>query len=168
MRYLREPFRATEDSLSAVTSVNYDGKELFARAMPPQAPARPPAEQLIEITVERLKAQFQPQKIVLFGSHARGEANEHSDVDLLVVVDDERYQRDLDLAMRRALSDVRVPKDIVVASAGTVERYGELVGTVYRPALREGGSCMPKDDATGSTTAVRALAIAEAVVMVGG
>jgi hypothetical protein len=59
-------------------------------------------------------------------------------VDLLVVVDDERYERDLDLAMRRALCDLRVPKDIVVAAAGTVERYGELVGTVYRTALREG------------------------------
>jgi len=104
----------------------------------PEPGPRPSTEHLIAIIVERLKAQFQPQRIVLFGSHARGEADEHSDVDLLVVVDDERYEKDLDLAMRRAVSDVRVPKDIVVASASTIERHGDLVGTVYRPALREG------------------------------
>jgi hypothetical protein len=48
-----------------VRSVDYDWDDLSARSMPPHAPARPLAEQLIEIMVERFKAQFQPQKIVL-------------------------------------------------------------------------------------------------------
>lgn len=36
--------------------------------------------------IEQLGAQFSPQEVILFGSHARGDAQPHSDVDLLVIL----------------------------------------------------------------------------------
>lgn len=41
-------------------------------------------EQII-LAVDRLVEKFHPQRIILFGSQARGMADDHSDVDLLVV-----------------------------------------------------------------------------------
>ena len=43
-------------------------------------------QERIEETAQRIVSQFQPEKITLFGSHARGEAGLDSDVDLLVVM----------------------------------------------------------------------------------
>jgi hypothetical protein len=37
-----------------------------------------------------------------------------------------------------ALADMDVPVDVVVKRAAYVQRYGDLVGTIVRPALREG------------------------------
>lgn len=138
VRYLTEPFRATEDSLFAVTSVNYDWDELFARGTLPEPGPRPSSEQWIDLMVDRLKAQFAPERIVLFGSHARGEAGSDSDIDLLVVMSEVEDTRHAAVQMREALADLPVPIDIVVATPSEVDQYGELVGTVLRPALRDG------------------------------
>ena len=45
-------------------------------------------ETVIETMVERIVARFQPARILLFGSRARGTANRWSDVDLLVVMEE--------------------------------------------------------------------------------
>ena len=52
-----------------------------------RSPRRPKNvnEQALRIATERLIAQFRPNRVILFGSQARGTADEHSDVDLLVV-----------------------------------------------------------------------------------
>ncbi|HEV2773476.1 MAG TPA: helicase-related protein, partial [Thermoleophilaceae bacterium] len=138
VRYLREPFRASEDSLFGVTSVNYDWGELFGRASAPEPPERPPVEHWIDLMVERLATQFAPQEIVLFGSQARGEGNFHSDVDLLVVMQELDNRSKAEVEMHTALSGIPVAKDIVVTTPEEIERRGHLVGTVLRPALREG------------------------------
>ena len=41
---------------------------------------------LLNETIERLKTEFQPEEIYLFGSHAWGTPDEDSDVDLMVIV----------------------------------------------------------------------------------
>lgn len=43
----------------------------------------------IHVFADRIARAFQPDKVILFGSHARGEATEHSDVDLMVVMPDD-------------------------------------------------------------------------------
>ncbi len=81
---------------------------------------------------------FQPLKIILFGSHARGDDRPDSDIDLLVVFPDVPDKRKAAVAIRRELARFPVPKDILVTSAEEIKRRGGLVGTVLRPALREG------------------------------
>lgn len=86
----------------------------------------------------RIAAQFHPARIVLFGSHARGDARPDSDVDLLVVLDDVDERHEVAVEMRVAVSDIPVAKDIVVTTSEEIARRGHLVGTVLRPALKDG------------------------------
>jgi predicted nucleotidyltransferase len=90
--------------------------------------------------VERVVERFDPLRVVLFGSHARGEAKRDSDVDLLVVFDHVEWEkkRELMVDVRRALADMPVPKDIVVTDLEEIARRGKLVGTVLHAALQEG------------------------------
>jgi uncharacterized protein len=96
------------------------------------------ASDWIPVMVERIVRDFDPVRIVLFGSRARGVGREDSDVDLLVVLPRLAPQRNAVADVLRALADVPVPKDIVVTTPQEIERRGDLVGTVLRPALREG------------------------------
>ncbi|HKZ92832.1 MAG TPA: nucleotidyltransferase domain-containing protein [Candidatus Limnocylindrales bacterium] len=86
----------------------------------------------------RLVRRFWPERIVLFGSQARGDAGPDSDVDLLVVVASAPDPRELRIAMRSSLRDIPVPKDIFVTTPTQASENGDLVGTILRPALREG------------------------------
>ena len=96
------------------------------------------SEPFISIMVDRIVSSFQPARIVLFGSHARGTATEWSDVDLLVILPKVSDKRNATIEIRRALGDLPVCKDIVVATPEEVARRGHLVGTALRSALREG------------------------------
>ena len=94
--------------------------------------------QTIETMVRRLVERFDPDQIILFGSHARGTAGPDSDVDLLVVVPVSGSKRAKQVEMRLALHDIHVPKDIIVVTPEEVLRRRDIVGTIIRPALREG------------------------------
>jgi predicted nucleotidyltransferase len=95
-------------------------------------------ELAVETAVRRLAERFRPLRIVLFGSRARGEATAASDVDLLVVLPAVADKRQAAIAMRRALADLPLAKDIVVTTPEEIARRGTVVGTVLRRALREG------------------------------
>jgi predicted nucleotidyltransferase len=88
--------------------------------------------------VERIVREFNPLKVILFGSYARGDAGPDSDVDLLVVVAEVEDKREASVAMRTALADAPLPKDIIVTTPEEIERRGTVPGTILRPALREG------------------------------
>jgi len=93
---------------------------------------------IIESMVKRIVERFQPEKIVLFGSCARGDITYDSDVDLLVIMPVKGRRRDKAVEIRRAVLDFPVPKDIVVRTPEDVAEYGNLVGTILKPALEEG------------------------------
>lgn len=97
-------------------------------------------EEWLPSVVERVVERFDPLKVVLFGSLARGEPNYDSDVDLLVVFDHVELEnkRSLTVEIRRALAKIPVPVDIIVTDVDEIDRQGHIVGTVLRPALREG------------------------------
>ncbi len=97
-------------------------------------------EEWLPSVVERVVERFDPLKVVLFGSLARGEANYDSDIDLLVVFDSVELEnkRELTLEIRRALAEIPVPVDVIVTDVEEIDRQGHIVGTVLRPALREG------------------------------
>ena len=94
-------------------------------------------ETVIETMVERIVGRFQPARVLLFGSHARGTADAWSDVDLLVVMEEVADKRQAAVEMRRALSDLPVSKDIVVTTPEEIARRGKIVGGVLRAALRD-------------------------------
>jgi len=91
-------------------------------------------QKMVELIVER----FHPEKIILFGSHARGEAGPDSDVDLLIVMPVKGSRREKAVQIGVALQDIRVPKDIIVTTPENFEWRKEISGTVERPADREG------------------------------
>ena len=88
--------------------------------------------------VDRIVSRFAPSQVLLFGSHARGSANEWSDVDLLVVMRDVTDKRLAAIEIRRSLGDLLVSKDIVVTTPDEIARRGHVVGTVLHAAIREG------------------------------
>lgn len=96
-----------------------------------------PAEAIANM-VRRLVDGFTPDTVILFGSHARGDADEDSDVDLLVVVPDVTERRSLAFEMRRALRTAALPKDIFVLSRSEHDRDRNIPGTIAYPAAREG------------------------------
>lgn len=83
-----------------------------------------------------------PQQVLVFGSHARGDAVTGSDVDLLVVEDEpfgpRRSRREELRRIRRALLGFRVPKDVLVYSSEEVARWRESPNHVVARAYREG------------------------------
>ena len=99
--------------------------------------AKTAAEAIAEMT-NRIVRDFSPLRVILFGSHARGEAGPHSDIDLLVVLSEVADKRQTTIEILRALRDRLIPTDIVVTTPDEITRRGDLIGTVLRPALREG------------------------------
>jgi len=106
--------------------------------LPSQAEGTVTNQAIIDTMVERIVARFQPARILLFGSRARGTDNRWSDVDLLVVMDEVEDKRRAAVEMSRALGDLTVSKDIVVTTPDEIARRGNVVGSVLRAARREG------------------------------
>jgi len=95
-------------------------------------------DQNIRKMVNRIVRKFRPERIILFGSRARGQGSPDSDVDLLVVMRVKGSKRQARLDIRRTLHDIRVPKDIIVTAPEEFEWRKEIVGTIERPAAQEG------------------------------
>jgi predicted nucleotidyltransferase len=96
------------------------------------------ATPLIALMVARIVERFVPLRVVLFGSHARGEANAGSDIDLLVVFPQVEDRRRLTVEIMNALADLPASKDVLVATPEEVIRARNLVGSALRSALKEG------------------------------
>ncbi len=105
---------------------------------PESAPIARTAQDKIAEMVRRIVEHFHPEKIILFGSHARGTAGPDSDVDLLVVMSVCGSKRDVRIEIRRALHEFRIPKDIVVTTPEDFAWRKEIPGTIERAAAREG------------------------------
>ena len=95
-------------------------------------------ERLIDKMVRRIVKRFDPEKIILFGSHARGTASPDSDVDLLIVMPVAGSKRKMQLELRTVLHDVRVPKDVIVTTPEEFAWRKDVVGTIEYPAATEG------------------------------
>lgn len=87
---------------------------------------------------KRLISKFDIEKIILFGSQARGTANNKSDVDLLLIgdVNYDRYQMMTDVL--RSLGRMKYAFDVVILIPDEFEEYKLISGTVARYAFKEG------------------------------
>ena len=94
---------------------------------------------LLDAATQKLVAEFQPEQIWLFGSHAWGTPTDDSDVDLMVVVGDSdepsirRSQR-----AHRCLSGLRMAKDVIVPTRAQVDRYKHLRASLFHQILNQG------------------------------
>ncbi|MFA5242296.1 MAG: nucleotidyltransferase domain-containing protein [Sulfuricella sp.] len=88
--------------------------------------------------VQKLVAAAQPSRVILFGSYARGEAGEDSDLDLLVVEQQVENRGAEMVRLRRAIGRVGTGVDVLVYSEAEVARRGKVPGTVIYWALHEG------------------------------
>jgi uncharacterized protein len=77
-------------------------------------------------------------KLILFGSHARGEAGPHSDLDFLVIEPEvENWARE-SVRLRRAFHDMPVAADVIVVSEERARASRDVYGTIVNAALKEG------------------------------
>lgn len=83
-------------------------------------------------------AACSPARVVLFGSRARGDAREDSDLDFLVIESEVESKLQEMVRLRDALPPLGVPVDVVVISEDEASRRGRVPSTLVHRALREG------------------------------
>jgi uncharacterized protein len=104
---------------------------------------------MIEVTdevladmVQTIVREVDPERIYLFGSRARGEARQDSDVDLLIIVrepfgpEHSRFQEIN--RVYRALSSFRIPNDVLLYSSDEFARWSRSLNHVVGRCSREG------------------------------
>jgi len=111
------------------------------------------AELISEIT-KRLTDALHPLKIYLFGSHAADNADQGSDVDLLIVVPDTNQSRhDLALKGRANLRDFMIPMDLIVCTHSEIEKWQNVKCTLIYTVMRKGKLLYESEGRTGKTVA---------------
>ncbi len=95
-------------------------------------------EETLQNIIRRVVEVAQPEKIILFGSAARGEMGPHSDVDLLVIKRGKFHQGNLTGKIYMNLHGVGQAVDVILVTPEQVERYRHTHFLVIAPALREG------------------------------
>jgi predicted nucleotidyltransferase len=96
------------------------------------------SEEKLQEIIRRIVRVAQPEKIVLFGSAARGEMGPNSDVDLLVIKRGEYHQGHLTGEIYMNLHGVGQAVDVILVTPEQVERYRDTHCLVIAPAMRQG------------------------------
>jgi len=97
-----------------------------------------PLKTSLQEVIRRIVEVAEPERIILFGSAARGAAKPHSDLDLLVVKAGPFDQSCLLGDIYARLRGVGWPVDVVLVSAEQFERYRDTHCLIIAPAIREG------------------------------
>ena len=97
------------------------------------------SQDLLDRATARLVAEFHPDEVWLFGSHAWGTPREDSDVDLMVIVpqSNERATRRMQRA-HRCLQGLGFAKDVLVPTRAQVDRYKHLRASLFHQVLSKG------------------------------
>jgi HEPN domain-containing protein/predicted nucleotidyltransferase len=96
--------------------------------------ASPPFDMIVRTIVDAIH----PRRVVLFGSHARGDARPDSDVDLMVEMDADRITGDAPLRIAKLFPALDWGMDVLVYAPEEVDRYCDDPGTMVYAIAREG------------------------------
>jgi predicted nucleotidyltransferase len=89
--------------------------------------------------LDRVVAYFNPQRVILVGSVARGDFGPDSDIDLLVSVDDDTPQERLTLkAGQESRRGYHAPVDVIPVRESIFQLNAEITGTLSRAAASDG------------------------------
>lgn len=99
-------------------------------------------DEILEHLVKVIRREANPEKIILFGSHGRGDSGSESDVDLLIIESGSfgpSRSRLKEIArIERALSGVPVPTDVLLYSRDEYDKWKDSAVHVINRALAEG------------------------------
>ena len=95
-------------------------------------------DKVVQTAVKTLLQAVSGSKVILFGSHARGDARPDSDVDLLVVEPDLQDRFKETVRLNKLLGDMLIPADVLVVSNEAFEQWRDVPNTVVYRAVREG------------------------------
>ena len=102
----------------------------------------PITERLLGEMVQAIVSEVDPEQVILFGSRARGDERESSDIDLIVVEAEpfgpERSRHKELVRLYHALAGFRVPADVLVYSHEEIDYWRDSLNHVLARALREG------------------------------
>ncbi len=111
-------------------------------------------EKYITQITEKLKNSINPYKIILFGSYAHGIPTKDSDIDIIVVTNDDYYpsnykeKSDLYLKVSNALTEIiaQVPIDIIVYSKPMYRKFIEMKSMFSKTILKRGKVLYERND----------------------
>lgn len=93
----------------------------------------------INAAIARIVELAKPKKVIIFGSAARGETHRDSDLDVLVVTNDDSVNpRDESVRIRRGLRGILMAFDILVVSEKRLRDFADSPGYIYREVLQKG------------------------------
>jgi uncharacterized protein len=93
---------------------------------------------IVEAGRRLAEAAGESAQIILFGSHARGDAGERSDLDFLVVEPEVENEAEESVRLLRKLRDLRIPVDVIVVSRRYADEWRDVRGGIIHAALGEG------------------------------
>ena len=96
------------------------------------------SEEPLHSIVDRIATAVQPQKIILFGSRARGEGSPRSDVDLLIIKESTLPRPKRYAEVRRLFWGLGIPMDILVYTPEEFARYQSVPGSFTHTVAHEG------------------------------
>ena len=100
--------------------------------------AQPLTEEVLREIVRRIVEGADPDRIILFGSHAYGTPRGDSDVDLIVVKRGVNSKREESVRIRKLLRGIPFPFDIIVVTPEEFEFYKDEPGSIFKEAFRKG------------------------------
>jgi predicted nucleotidyltransferase len=95
-------------------------------------------ESYLKNIVDKIINNFNPVKIILFGSYAYGHPTVDSDMDIMIVMDTDEKPHKRAVSVRKVLKGIGIPKDIIVKTPEEFERFKDIVGTIVYPAAHKG------------------------------
>ena len=95
-------------------------------------------QRLIKKIANKIAREFQPEKIILFGSRAYGEPDNGSDLDFLIIKNSPLPRHKRAIEIQRSFYNYFIPMDIVVYTREEVEKYKDVKGSFIHTVMKKG------------------------------